>query len=96
MIISDFFKKCYHQGFPPNVYFWRDKLGNEVDCLLEEGSRLIPIEIKSSATVQSEMFGTLEKWCEWAGVAPGSGKIIYSGKEDQARKQGSILSWKSL
>ena len=96
MIISDFFKKCYHQGFPPNVYFWRDKLGNEVDCLLEEGSRLIPIEIKSSATVQSEMFGTLEKWCEWAGVAPGSGKIIYSGEEDQARKQGSILSWKSL
>jgi len=96
MILSDFLKKCYHNGLPPNVYFWRDKLGNEVDCLLEDGSRLIPIEIKSSATVQPEMFGTLEKWCEWAQVAPGSGKIIYSGEEDQIRKQGSILSWKSL
>ncbi len=37
MIVSDFLKKRYHHGLPPNVYFWRDKSGNEIDCILEEG-----------------------------------------------------------
>lgn len=31
MIMSDYLKKRYHHGLPPNVYFWRDKLGTEVD-----------------------------------------------------------------
>jgi predicted AAA+ superfamily ATPase len=96
MILSDFLKKRYHHGLPPNVYFWRDKLGNEVDCLLEEGRHLTPIEIKSSATIQSEMFDGLIKWCDWAEINPGSGVVVYAGEEKQMRKQGEILSWKLL
>ena len=96
MVISDLIKKRFHCGKPPNVYFWRDKLGNEIDCLLEEGARLTPIEIKSSATVQSEMFEGLTKWCNLAGVSPPSGQLIYGGDEKEARKQGNLLSWKLL
>lgn len=96
MILSDFLKKRYHRGLPPNVYFWRDKLGNEVDCLLEEGARLTPIEIKSSATIFSEMFEGLVKWCQWAEIDSGSGTVVYAGEEKQIRKQGSVLPWKLL
>ncbi len=96
MIISDFLKKRYHYGLPPNVYFWRDKLGNEVDCLLEEGSKLLPIEIKSSATIQSDMFTSLLKWCALANYDPSQGAIVYAGAENQNRKQGKIISWTSL
>lgn len=96
MILSDYLKKCYHHGLPPNVYFWRDKLGNEVDCLLEEGARLTPIEIKSSATIQSDMFNGLVKWCDLAQISPSSGTIVYAGEEKLERKQGKVLSWKML
>jgi uncharacterized protein len=96
MILSDFLKKRYHHGLPSNVYFWRDKLGNEVDCLLEEGARLTPIEIKSSATIQSAMFDGLVKWCTWAQINPDSGTVIYAGEEKQTRKQGTIFPWKLL
>lgn len=96
MILSDLLKKRYHRGLPPNLYFWRDKLGNEVDGLLEEGSYLIPVEVKSSATIHPEMFQALVKWCEWAGIDSNSGKLIYAGEEKQARKQGSVVPWKSL
>lgn len=96
MILSDFLKKRYHRGLPPNVYFWRDKLGNEVDCLLEEGTRLFPIEIKSSATIRSEMFDGLIKWCNWAEINPEIGSVIYTGEEKQTRKQGNIIPWKFL
>ena len=96
MIVSDCLKKRFHCGLPPNVYFWRDKLGNEVDCLLEDGPRLTPIEIKSSATIRMEMFDSLIKWCHWAEMNPSSGTVIYSGEESQIRKQGTILPWKFL
>jgi predicted AAA+ superfamily ATPase len=96
MILSDFMKKRFHHGLPPNVYFWRDKLGNEVDCLLEEGPRLSPIEIKSTSTIQSDLFEGLAKWCEWAHLSPGEGTVVYAGEEEQRRKQGRIFSWKLL
>jgi uncharacterized protein len=41
MILSDFMKKRANLGLPPNLYFWRDKLGNEVDGILEEGAHTI-------------------------------------------------------
>jgi uncharacterized protein len=96
MIISDFIKKRYNQGLPPNVYFWRDKTGHEVDCLLEERAKLKPVEIKSSATIQSDMFDSLIKWCDWAEISPDSGTVVYGGEEEQIRKQGILLSWKRL
>ena len=96
MILSDFLKKRYHRGLPPNVYFWRDKLGQEVDCLLEDGPRLIPVEIKASATIQPRMFDTLGKWCSLTGAAPESATLIYAGEEKQVRREGNILSWKFL
>ncbi|OGN65510.1 MAG: hypothetical protein A3E80_06390 [Chlamydiae bacterium RIFCSPHIGHO2_12_FULL_49_9] len=96
MIVSDLLKKRFHHGLPPNVYFWRDKSGNEVDCLLEEGSRLTPVEIKSSATIQSDMFSGLAKWCALAEVSPELGTVIYAGYERQERKQGRILPWRDL
>lgn len=93
MILSDFLKKRYHYGLPPNSYFWRDKLGHEVDCILEKGSQLLPIEIKSSATIQLDMFDNLIKWCEWAEIELDSGMVVYAGQEFQKRKQGTIFPW---
>lgn len=96
MILSDFMKQRYHRALPPNAYFWRDKSGHEIDCLLEEGSRLKPIEIKSSATIQSDWFDGIAKWCQWAELPPNSGSVVYGGDENQTRLQGTLLSWKQL
>ena len=96
MVLSDFIKKRVHHGLPPNVYFWRDKLGHEVDCILEHGTHLDPIEIKSAATIQSDMFDGLIKWCQWAEISAGEGTVIYGGEENQLRKQGRVMSWRLL
>lgn len=96
MVLSDLLKKRYHHALPPNAYFWRDKLGHEVDCILEEGTTLIPIEIKSAVTMHSEMLDGLIKWSALAGDLSGTGKVIYAGNEEQKRSQGTIVSWKTL
>lgn len=93
MVISNLIKNRLHQCLPPNTYFWRDKTGNEIDCILEEGSSIIPLEIKSTETLNSNLFNALIKWCEISGEPKERSKLIYAGSEKQSREQISILPW---
>lgn len=93
MVLSDLLKKRYHRVLPPNIYFWRDKVGHEVDCVLEEGSHIIPLEIKSSSTLNSSMFDGLLKWSELVKSSSHRGILVYGGKEEQKRREGNVLPW---
>lgn len=93
-IISDFFKQQYNNELLPSLYFWRDISGNEIDCIIDEGKEIVPVEIKSSKTIISNFFKGLEYWQEI--TASTSNKyVIYSGAEDQNWPQGKAISWKN-
>jgi len=96
MIVSDLLKNRYNEVLPPNAYFWRDKNGNEIDCVLEEGGKTVPIEIKSSATITSNLFDNLKKWSALTGTPQEQGRVIYGGTEEQQRLQGHVISWKMI
>lgn len=96
MVISDFFKQRLNAGMSPNLYFWRDKTGLEVDCIMEQGTHLLPIEIKSAATISFDFFSGLSKWNQIAENAPSNSYVVYGGDERQNRSQGMIVSWKNL
>jgi len=51
--ILEAFKAQYNQGQIPNLYFYRDSHGNEIDLLYASGRDLIGIEVKSAATFTS-------------------------------------------
>ncbi|OGB96866.1 hypothetical protein A3F06_00635 [candidate division TM6 bacterium RIFCSPHIGHO2_12_FULL_36_22] len=94
LIIADFYKQFYNQGLPVPLYFWRDKNGYiEIDCIVNQGTRLVPIEIKSGATIQSNLFNSLERWNELAQADPANGYLIYGGELTQSRQKGNIVSW---
>jgi predicted AAA+ superfamily ATPase len=40
-----------HKGLQDNLYFWRDKTGNELDVLVDNATSLTAIEIKDGATI---------------------------------------------
>ena len=40
-ILSDLIKARYNQGLASHCYFWRDKLGREIDCIIEKAGKLI-------------------------------------------------------
>lgn len=94
LIVSDFFKQFYNAGSQPSLYFWRDKNGYiEVDCIVDRGTRLIPVEIKSGATINNAFFDSLEKWHELAKTESSSGYVVYAGELTQTRKMGKLISW---
>ncbi len=96
MILSDLLKQRFNAGLRSNVYFWRDKSGHEIDCILEHGSNLVPIEIKSSETIHSDFFTGLAKWNQLTENDPSNGFLVYGGREKQVRSQGVALSWREL
>jgi hypothetical protein len=46
----------------PNIYFWRDKTGREIDCIVEKANRLIALEIKTGKTAVEDFFSNLFYW----------------------------------
>lgn len=96
MVMADLFKNRFHHGLPPNLYFWRDKSGLEIDCLIDEASRITPLEIKSAATISSDMFDSLSKWSALTERRFAKGIVVYGGLESQDREKGKVISWQQL
>ncbi|MBI5124495.1 MAG: ATP-binding protein [Candidatus Omnitrophica bacterium] len=95
-VISELLKHRYNEGLEMNHYFWRDKVGHEIDCIIEKGSRLIPIEIKSGKTPSAEYLKDLNYWNKLAKNRPKNSYVIYGGDITQRRSEGTILSWKNI
>jgi predicted AAA+ superfamily ATPase len=95
LITSELLKRLGHQGRHAQSWFWRDQKGHEVDLLIEEAGRIIPIEIKSGRTIQGEFFGGLEYWTKLSGGT--AGVLIHSGDARQERSNGiKVLPWNGL
>ncbi len=61
LIVIECLKSRSSQGKLPNLYFYRDSNGNEVDILFQDGRELMAIEVKSASTYQSDMLKGLRK-----------------------------------
>ena len=92
-IILDIAKQFYNAGDDPNIYFWRDRSGHEIDCLIEKGLELFPIEIKSSKTVRADFFSGLTYWNELAQSDPKNSTLIYGGDKSYVRSNINVVSW---
>lgn len=98
LIISDFYKQYYNIGMSnPSLYFWRDQNGRiEVDCIIDRGDTLVPVEIKSGETIVPSFFHSLAEWNKIAKVLPEDLIIIYGGKKNQTRSMGKVISWQQV
>ena len=54
MVVIEALKARLNAGKEPELYFYRDNKGNEVDLLFRRNRQLIPIEIKSAMTFNPE------------------------------------------
>jgi len=64
LVILEALKTRYNKGQTPNLYFYRDSNGKEIDLLYKTGNDLIGIEIKSASTWNSGFTKTLKSFSE--------------------------------
>lgn len=61
LVVSECLKAQLNQGKLPNLYFFRDSNGNEIDLLYQKGRQLIALEIKASSTYNPSLLKGLKK-----------------------------------
>lgn len=93
-IISELMKASYNQAGTPDFYFWRDKLGHEIDLIFEQAGEIRAVEIKSSQKLSQDTFKELTYWQKLAQIGPKTSYVIYGGDEQQARSQALVYGWK--
>ena len=95
MIVADIMKNYLNLGLIPSLFFWRDNIGNELDCLIEGALEMKGVEIKSSTTLHSEFFKGLNFYKDLSKLKEENSYLIYGGNKNVHRKEASVLSWKN-
>ncbi|MDP1608687.1 MAG: ATP-binding protein [Chlamydiales bacterium] len=92
LIVLELMKARSNQGLDPNLYFYRDRQGKEVDVIYQKGRELIPIEIKSSSTYNSSFLDTLLLFQQIAEKRTTKSFLIYGGQEGKVHNT-MLLPW---
>ena len=95
-IVVETLKNFHNRGLRPNLYFWRDQTGNEVDLLLDEGGELFPMEIKSAQTFKPDFFKGLHFFSKLSGCPQKNAFLIYGGTQNLDSETGNLRSWAQL
>jgi predicted AAA+ superfamily ATPase len=96
MVIAEHLKNQYNAGAKDNLYYWRDKTGNEVDIIIEKFTGITAIEVKAGETISTDYFKGLEYFSSLS-KKRNTGLLIYGGKEEQKRSNNiTVLPWFKL
>ncbi|MCL2650429.1 MAG: ATP-binding protein [Candidatus Azobacteroides sp.] len=95
MVIVEYLKKEFAKGKDPQIYFWRDSNQNEVDLLVETGTTLQAIEIKSGATLNNNYFKGLAHFQQISDIDKDNLMVVYGGDADYSATNGRFISWKN-
>jgi predicted AAA+ superfamily ATPase len=94
LIILELLKARFNNGQRSNLFYWRDRTGNEIDVLLDQSAQVVPIEIKTSATFTTDYVKGINYWKK---INPNVKKafVVFTGKTASLDKI-SILNWKEI
>jgi predicted AAA+ superfamily ATPase len=94
LIVGELLKDRFNRGLASNLYFWRNNIGDEIDALLDQGTKLIPIELKSGETLNQDFFNGLHKWKKLTKDPKGPAFLVYGGKEKLVQQGIQVVPWK--
>jgi len=95
-VVAELMKSYLNRAERPAFYFWRDSNGVEVDLIIEQGERLMPLEIKSGRTVAPDFFSGLERWTTLAGEKAVDPTLVYGGTDNYRHKGIRVMGWPHL
>jgi predicted AAA+ superfamily ATPase len=79
----------------PEAFFWRTQAGAEVDLLIVEGRRIVPIEIKLGASVSGRDLAGLRQCMSDLGLRRGF--VVTSGREARRLAPGiDLVPWEQV
>lgn len=95
-IIAELLKERLNRGLTPDLYFWRDNTGIEIDVVRDEGSSLTAIEIKSGKTFPPDFLEGLTNWLKFSGEKSENCMVIYAGPLRLTHQGITIAGWDGI
>jgi uncharacterized protein len=98
-VVSEIAKARVHRGLRPDLFFYRDQHGDEVDLVLELGNRLVAVEIKSAQTVAGDFFAGLDRFADLAvrqRLPLPQRVLVYGGDAAQRRTRATVVPWSAV
>ena len=92
LAVMEIVKQELNDGERPNLYFYRDSHGNEVDLLVKRGRSIIPVEIKSAATFKTAFVKGIHAFRETAEKECLPGFVLYNGEKDLAFRDTQVIN----
>jgi len=94
LIISELIKYHYHKGKIPQIYYWRESNGTEIDCIIEKSpNEILALEIKGGETFTNDYLKNLRKLPDKENRLKIRKKLIYMGKESFDLGKIQITGW---
>jgi len=100
-VISEIYKARVHRGGEPDLYYWRDVKGLEIDLIALSGPHAAIVEIKSGQTFHPKFIGPLDRFAALVEkqdklVTSTSAFLVYAGEETFRHGNVAVLPWKGV
>ncbi len=79
-VVSEIVKRISNSGRDPEMYFWRTSTGVEVDILVKDQNKFVPIEVKSTSTPNPSMADNILSFYADVGEKAENGYVIHLGE----------------
>lgn len=93
MVVNQFIKNGLNRGINPDLTFWRDSTGLEVDLVETKGMEQYGYEIKSGSTFTPAFFDGLKKWGELSGTPEDRRSVVYCGDNSLQTSNGYVIAF---
>jgi predicted AAA+ superfamily ATPase len=95
-VASEILKHRLNRGRAGRLYYFRDNSGHEVDLILDEGRRVIPVESQVGQTVVGDSLRGLAYYAKLSPVSGRQGRLIYGGRESYRRGHMTVVSYRAI
>lgn len=99
-VTSEILKARAHRGHSPNLFFFRDRKGAEVDLVVDLGASVLAIQAKSGSTVAADFHDGFSEFESVIQVSRPKSRIsnflVYGGDESQKRSRATVVPWSEI
>jgi hypothetical protein len=96
LVVNEILKARTGRGDRGGLWFWRDHVGHEVDVVIEGAEGLVPVEIKSGATLADDFFDGLRWFAAQAGRQAARAHLVHGGESSHARGDVDVHGWRDV
>lgn len=95
MVVMELLKKRYNHGLSPNLFYYRDNNGNEIDVLIKKGNRFVPCEIKAAQTFTPDFLKGLRYLKKIMPDRISKGYVAYGGEQEFSIDGFEVIDFKN-